>query len=317
MAVISMLHPQAQAILQRIVESGEPAFETMTPQQARQIADARVIATAGPGPEIGEIANSAIEVKGRRVGLRTYRPKAAQGPLPLVIYYHGGGFVVGNLDTVDTLCRTLVDAVGCMIVSVDYSLAPEHKFPAPVEDAYGAAEWIVANAETIGADPGRIALAGESSGGALTAAVAQMAKAAGRDWKLVLQVMVYPATDMHADSASYRRLADGYFLTQKKMRWFIDHYLESPDQADDMRASPLLSPDLSGLPPALVVTSDLDPLVDEGNAYAEKLRQAGVPAELHCFEGWPHGFAYWRGTEAHDRMFELVIAALKKAFGKD
>ncbi len=319
MSTVSELHPQAQAILQRIIESGEPAFETMTPQQAREIADARVIATAGAGPEIGGIEETEIKVKGRRVGLRTYRPKVdgATGPLPLLIYYHGGGFVVGNLDTVDTLCRTIVDAVGCMIVSVDYSLSPEHKFPAPVEDAFGAADWIIANTEALGADPSRIAIAGESSGGALTAAVPQMARSTGADWNLVLQIMVYPATDMHADSASYQRLADGYFLTQKKMRWFIDHYLESPDQADDSRASPLLSSDLAGLPPALIITSDLDPLVDEGNGYAQKLQEAGVPTDLHCFEGWPHGFAYWRGTEAHDRMFELIIAALKKAFAKD
>lgn len=311
------LHPQAKAILQRIITSNEPPFETMTPQQARDIADPRVIATAGRGPEIGEISETETMVAGRRVGLRIYRPRpqiAGPTPLPLLIYYHGGGFVVGNLDTVDTLCRTLVNAVGCIIVSVDYSLAPEHKFPAAVEDAFGAAEWVFAHVGELGGDPSRVAIAGESSGGALSAVVPQMAKAAGKDWNLVLQVLIYPATDMRAESASYRRLSEGYFLTQKKMRWFIEHYLENPEQAKDPRASPLLSEDVSGLPPALVITADLDPLVDEGNAYARRLEEAGVPTELHCFEGWPHGFAYWQGTEAHDRMYATVIGALRRAF---
>lgn len=315
----SELHPQAKAILQSIIESNEPAFETMSPQQARDIADPRVIRTAGPGPQTGEISETETKVAGRRVGFRIYRPKpeaVGRGPLPLLIYYHGGGFVVGSLDTVDTLCRKLVDAVGCIVVSVDYSLAPEHKFPAAVEDAFGAAEWVFEQIDRLGGDASRVAIAGESSGGALTAVVPQMAKDAGKDWNLVLQVLVYPATDMRAESASYRRLADGYFLTQKKMRWFIDHYLESPEQASNPLASPLLREDVSGLPPALVITADLDPLVDEGNAYAERLRAAGVPTELHCFEGWPHGFAYWQGTEAHNRMYDAIITALRKAFAK-
>ena len=204
MSQMHRLHPQAQDILQRIIDRGEPAFETMKPVEARRIADARVIETAGPGPEVGDVEETSIEVEGRRVALRIYRPKAeAEGTsLPVVIYYHGGGFVVGNLDTVNSLCRHIVSAVGCLAISVDYSLAPEHKFPAAAADAYGAARWIMANVEDLGGDPHRVAIAGESSGGTLVAAATQMAKRAGDDWKLVQQIMVYPALDLHADSES-------------------------------------------------------------------------------------------------------------------
>ena len=313
---MSPLHPQAQAILQRIKDSGEPAFETMTAQQARAIADARVIASAGQGPETGPIRENTMQVKGRTVTLRIYRPKdaAADAALPLLIYYHGGGFVVGNLDTVDTLCRIVTESVGCTTVSIGYSLAPEFRFPAQAEDSYAATDWIIANAAALGADPSRIALAGESSGGTLAAAMPQMARAEGANWPLLMQIMVYPGLDWRMNSASYHRLSTGYFLTRDKMMWFRNHFLNTPDEADDPRASPLLREDLTGLPPAVVITADLDPLVDEGNDYAARLRAAGVPVELYCYQGWPHGFAYWAGTEAFERMKDTIIAALRRAF---
>ena len=311
----SSLHPQAAEILERIIASGEPAFETLTAAQAREIADTRVLRTSAPGPAVGEVRDEFITVDGRRVDLRLYWPgQRGPAPLPVLIYFHGGGFVVGTLDTIDAFCRAMTDRTGCLTVSVGYSLAPEHRFPTAYDDCLAATRHVARTAAALGADPARIAIGGESSGGMIVAMVAQELARSG-EIALVLQAMVYPMLDLNTDTESYARFADGYFLTRSKMRWFIDQALASPEQRADPIAAPWKAELPQGLAPALVVTAGLDPLVDEGNGYAERLRGAGVPVEAHCLEGWPHGFVYWEGTDAQRDTVALVSQALSRAFG--
>jgi acetyl esterase len=197
--------------------------------------------------------------------------------------------VIGGLESYDGVCRSLANAAGCAVLAIDYRLAPEHKFPAAVDDCYAAAAWAVSHAATLGADPARVAIGGDSAGGNLTAVVAQLA----RDRKgpaLRFQLLVYPATNAGYDTPSYRENATGYFLELEGMRWFYDHYLRTDADRADPRASPLRATDLRGLPPALVVTAEFDPLRDEGEAYAAKLREAGVPVTLTRYHGMIHGF---------------------------
>ncbi len=309
------IHPQAKAILDRIVASGEPPLERLTPEQARAVADPRVIRTAGKGPEVGSIEDRTLAGPGGAIPIRIYKPAGNFGGvrLPIMIYIHGGGCVVGNLDTADAICRELTARVGCLVVSVHYRLAPEHKFPAAAEDCHAAALWIARHAEELGGDPKRIAIGGESAGGTLTAVVTQLLRDSG-EVAFTHQVMIYPAMDLGATFPSYARLAEGYFLTPRKMRWFHDHYMSSPRDADDPRASPLRCKDFRGLPPALIITGGLDPLVDEGEAYGERLRAAGVPTAYHCYEGWPHGFMYWGGTDAQTQALDETAAALRHSF---
>jgi acetyl esterase len=310
------LHPQAEAILQRLIASGEPPMETLSPQAARAIADARVVETAGTGADVGAVTHHSLTVAGRAVTLRQYIPKDPRPePLPIVVYFHGGGFVVGNLDTVDSTCRNITQAVGCIVVSVGYSLAPEQKLPAAIEDCYAATKWVAEHAAALGGDADRIAVAGESSGGMLAALVAQMAHRSG-DFGLALQAMIYPMLDLNTTTASYERFADGFFLTRAKMRWFIEQAIAGPEQLAESWAAPWRAADLSGLPPAVIITAELDPLVDEGMAYARRLAEAGVEATAECYEGWPHGFVYWGGTEAQRRALDTVSEKLRAAFGR-
>jgi acetyl esterase len=315
-ATPASIHPQARAILDRIVASGEPPLETLSVEAARAVADPRVIRTAGKGPEVGAVEDRAIPGPAGQVPLRLYRPKSSggTGPLPVLLYIHGGGYVLGNLDTADAICRELVVRAGCIVVSAHYRLAPEHKFPAAAEDCYAAALWTARHAAALGGDPRRIAIGGESAGGTLTAVITQQGRDRG-ELGFVLQIMVYPSTDVGATFPSHLRLAEGYFLTPRKMRWFHDHYIRDASDAEDPRASPLRCKDFTQLPPALVITGGLDPLVDEGAAYADKLAAAGVPTVYRCYEGWPHGFMYWAGTEAHARAFDEMAAALRRSFG--
>jgi acetyl esterase len=279
------LHPQAQALLDQLAAAGEVDLTQLPPPAVREVY-AQMSLARSPAP-VATVSDRSFPGPAGEVPLRIYRPE--DGPRPALVYFHGGGFVIGNLDTHDGTCRALANASGCTVVSVDYRLAPEHRFPAAPEDCYAALRFVAEAGAEIGVDPTRLAVGGDSAGGNLAAVTALLARER-RGPSLRFQLLVYPVTDYRFDTASYRENAEGYFLTQKMMRWFWDHYLERPEHGDDPIASPLRAKDLAGLPPALVLTAGYDPLRDEGEAYAARLREAGVEAELERYPGQFHGF---------------------------
>ncbi|MBI1959844.1 MAG: alpha/beta hydrolase [Candidatus Rokubacteria bacterium] len=285
------LDPQAKAVIDLAVKSGRPAYHTLSPKDARQLfRETRPAATPTP-PEIGRVRNVVAEGPRGPIPLRVYRPAGVADAtrLPVYLYFHGGGWVIGDLDTHDAVCRQLTAESGASVVSVDYRLAPEHKFPTAADDAWAATRWVVAHAGELGVDATRLAIGGDSAGGNLAAVVALMARDQGGP-AIALQVLLYPVTDVAAESKSYADFADGYMLTREGMRWFIAHYLDKPGDATDWRVSPLRAPSLAGLPPALIVTAGFDPLRDEGQAYADRLRGAGVAVDDVCYGGMIHGF---------------------------
>jgi acetyl esterase len=229
------------------------------------------------------------------IPLRLYASERG-GLRPALVYFHGGGFVFGNLDTHDAVCRALAKESGAVVVSVDYRLSPESKFPAAVDDSYAATVWVAANAERLGIDKNRIAVGGDSAGGNLATVIAMRCRNAGGP-KLAAQVLLYPVTDSSShETGSHREFAEGYFLTTAGMEWFTSLYLASADQKHHPEVSPLLASDLSGLPPALVITAEFDPLRDEGEAYGKRLEQAGVPVTITRYPGMIHGFVSMRGV---------------------
>ena len=304
--------PDARRMMDMIANSGEPPLQDLPVAEARRVADERVIRTNMASEPVASVRDVWIAGPGGPLRLRIYKPSEAEH-LPVLLYIHGGGWTVGNLDTHDPQCRRFANQAGCMVVSVEYRLAPEHRFPAAVQDVLAAADWIAAEADAIGADRFRVAVGGDSSGGTLSATVAQRMR--GRtDIQLCLQVLIYPGTDLRMGTPSYQRLGDGYFLTAAKMRWFVDQYLRSPADADDPLASPILAEDLAGLAPALLITAGLDPLIDEGVAYGKRLLQAGVAVEHVNYDGWPHGFFFWAETRAAADANARIETALRRAF---
>ena len=245
------------------------------------------------------------------IPLRLYRPVGVGGVvLPVVMYLHGGGWTVGGGDALDGTYRAYCAATGCLLAVPDYRLAPEHKFPAAVEDCWATALWLARNASSIGGDPDLIAIAGESSGGNLAAVVSALA-GQGSEVRFRLQCLVYPALDLGADTPSYRNAVDVF--TRDKMHWYIASYIRGPQDVDDPRASPVRAQDFAHLPPTALVTGGADPLLDEAETYAGKLRAAGVPVDYLRLDGWPHGFAFWPETEAWRQMMEFAAGALRRA----
>jgi acetyl esterase len=281
------LDPQAQAVLEQIAALNLPPRWTLSPEEARRQFEARM-ALVPPGEPVHDVSDRTIPGPAGEIPVRVYRPRD-EVPLPALVYYHGGGWVVGSIASHDPTCRALANAAGCLVISVDYRLAPEHKFPAAAEDAYAAARWVVEHATEMGVDPTRVAVGGDSAGGNLAAVVCLMARERGGP-PLAFQLLVYPVTDFRFDTVSYRVNGEGYLLTTRDMEWFWNHYLPDPSAGSHPYASPLRAADLRGLPPALVITAEYDPLRDEGEAYAERLRQAGVPVTLARYEGVFHGF---------------------------
>ncbi len=280
------LDPQARMLLDQMESMGSPPLHTMAVPEARQLMESLNV-LVGAGDPVHHVEDRAVPGPAGSIPARLYRPEGS-GPLPLLVYFHGGGWVLGGLESHDNVCRSLANQAGCAVLAVDYRLAPEHRFPAAVDDCYAAASWAVANAATLGCDPKRVAVGGDSAGGTLTAVVSQLARDRGTP-SLRFQLLVYPATDAGYDTPSYRENATGYFLELDGMRWFYDHYLGDGDRSDP-RASPLRTRDLRGLPPALVITAEFDPLRDEGETYAARLREADVPVTLHRYDGMIHGF---------------------------
>ncbi|MBI2394186.1 MAG: alpha/beta hydrolase [Deltaproteobacteria bacterium] len=222
------------------------------------------------------------------IPVRLYVPLSHRRPAAALVYFHGGGFVVGSLSSHDAPCRVLADEGRCVVIAVDYRLAPEHKFPAAVDDAVAAFRWASANAASLGIDPARIAVGGDSAGGNLAAVIAQETREDAL--RPSFQLLIYPATDFTMSAPSHRTMGSGFFLEHETMLWFRDHYLHGEAEWRDPRASPLFAPDVRGVPPAFVATAGFDPLRDEGEQYATKLRQAGVPVRYRCYPSLFHGF---------------------------
>jgi len=283
------LDTQARMLLDQMASVGAPPLNEQSVAQARAMIE-NLTALSGEAEPVAAVENRTVPGPAGEIPIRLYRPESAgAGAAPCLVWLHGGGFVIGSIDTSDGTCRALANRTGAVVVSVDYRLAPEDPFPAGPEDAYAAVTWIAAHGADLGIDPSRIAVGGDSAGGNLTAVVALMARDRGGP-DLRLQLLVYPVTDHSFETPSYLENADGYLLTRDAMIWFWNHYIADPAGRDDPYASPLRAGDLSGLPPAFVITAEYDPLRDEGEAYADKLRAAGVPVTLTRYDGMIHGF---------------------------
>jgi acetyl esterase len=283
------LDPQARAVIERLAASGAPPLHTLTPDEARRAYRASRAALAAAPAYVEEIRELSIPGPAGPLRARLYRPGVAGSPPPGLVYFHGGGFIYGDLDTHDIVCRGVAQCAPCAVVSLDYRLAPEHRFPAAVEDAFAATAWIAANGAALGIDPARLVVAGDSAGGNLAAVTALMARDAGGP-ALSMQVLIYPTTDFAEEAESVARLAEGYLLTRESIRWVKRTYLRDERDAFDWRASPLRAGDLSKLPAAYIITAGFDPLRDEGGAYAERLAQAGTAVTHERFDGQVHGF---------------------------
>lgn len=307
------IDPQIQMLLD--LRAALPPLHTLTVPEARQQFAARAI----PGlriPEVATVTNRDMQGPAGSLALRIYTP-IGDGPFPLMLFFHGSGFVVCSLDTHDGMCRNLCAGSGCVVVSVDYRLAPEAKFPAAPDDCLAATRWAAANAAALGADPSRIFIAGDSAGGNLAAVVALRIRDEGGP-HLLGQLLIYPVTD-HYDpgTPSMKENAEGYGLTHAGMIWFWDHYLPDATHAANPHASPLRAASLANLPPALVATAEYDPLRDEGELYANRLRAAGVPTDLKRWAGMNHGFFFVPGivdkaSEAIDHACAWVRARLDR-----
>ena len=271
-----------------------PATHTLPVAVARTQYEARVALMAPPA-EIAGTREQTIDGPGGKLPIRLYTPHGA-GPFPLLVFFHGSGFVLCSLATHDGMCRNLCAGAACIVASVDYRLAPEHKFPAGIDDCLHATRWAAAHAAELGADPACIAVAGDSAGANMAAVTALRLRDEGGPG-LCGQLLLYPVTDYHTPGTpSYEENAEGYGLTRDTMKWFWAHYLSDASQGVHPHASPLRAPDLSGLPPALVITAEYDPLRDEGERYADKLRTAGVSTALTRYDGVNHGFMFWVGV---------------------
>jgi acetyl esterase len=310
--------PALQQILDAIAASPPPEPGATVAEQranAHAMMEMSFSALAEPGPDVAEQFDRQVPVDGGEIAVRVYRPEG-EGPFPCHLYIHGGGFWLGNLDMSDDFCRSVAVGASCVVVSVDYRLAPEAKFPVPAEDCYAALLWVVEHAEELGIDAARISVGGGSAGGNLSAVTALMA----RDRKgppLVLQVLEIPVTDLTMSQPSVTENGAGFMLTKEAMAAYRDHYLADPADATNPYASPLLADDLSGLPPAVVMTAEFDPLRDEGEAYAKRLEEAGVPVTARRWEGQFHGSQSMGKLIPEEAAAYLddIVRALRKAYG--
>ena len=309
------LDPGLKAMLDTMAATPGPALEEMAVPDARAFFEAS--SEAIPALEtvaLPSVVDRTIPGPDGEIPVRIYRP-TPEGTLPALVYFHGGGWVIGGLDTHDGTCRQLARDAGCAVISVDYRLAPEHRYPAAAEDCYAATCWVIENAAELGVDPARVAVGGDSAGGNLSAVVSLMAR--DREGPvLAFQLLIYPVTDADFTRASYRENAEGYFLTRAGMEWFWNHYVPDAAARAEAYCAPLRAADLAGLPPALVQTAGFDPLRDEGEAYGERLREAGVATTVTRYEGLIHGFFSMGAlSEEARRGVAEAVAALKDAFG--
>ena len=320
------LDPEARASLEKLAAMGLPAQHEVSPEEARAMSES---SPRIPGPEVASVSDLAVPGPHGDVPVRVYVPaggevpasagttnvRAGTGGLPVCVWFHGGGWVVGSIETNDPTCRALANASGAIVVSVDYRLAPEHKFPIPFDDCYAATEWAAANAASFGGDGSRLAVAGSSAGGNLAAAVALRARDEGGP-RLAHQSLICPVVDTDLERPSYVENGDGYGLNYDTMVYFLQCYVSSEAEASNPYVAPMAADDLSRLPSAFVLTCEFDPLRDEGEAYAERLREAGVPVKLSRYDGHIHalfnaGVPFTRTWDAIDE----AATELRKAFG--
>ncbi len=310
------VHPVFQEMLNQAGAQPPPDATGLTIQEQRKAADnmvAGLAALSEEGPEVAEVRDRVVPGPYGEFQVRVYTPEGT-GPFPAYVYFHGGGWWMGTFAMTEAECRHIVRDAGCVVVSIDYHLAPEHKFPIPVEDCYTATTWVVEYTVELDVDPERVAVGGGSSGGNLAAAVCLMARDRGGP-SLVFQLLVNPVTDFDFTTLSYQQNGDGYLLTRDTMSWFWDLYLSEPSDASNPYAAPMQARDLSGLPPALVITAEYDPLRDEGEEYGRRLQAAGVPATVSRYDGMIHGFDFFTKVVPAARECRAeVIAALCGAF---
>jgi acetyl esterase len=286
------LDADAAAVFKAFQEAGRPPYESGSPAEARELyLKARLITNPEP-PELKSVQPLSIPSPAGAIPARVYTPvklRQTDGASPCLVFFHGGGWVIGDLDSHDVACRKLADEGQLIVIAIDYRRAPEHKFPAAVDDAIAATKWIAGNAKQIGIDASRLMVGGDSAGGNLAAVVAISARD-GNGPAIAGQVLIYPATDFTMAHPSHREPETSLLLTHSVIRWFRDHYLNGPADIDDWRASPARAKTFAGLPPAYVLTAGADPLRDEGDEYAKRLKEAGVPVTYRTFPGQFHGF---------------------------
>lgn len=305
------LDSQVQAYLERLSAFKLPPIHTLVPEQLRQGMRMQLAQLGAPEP-IAHVADRMIPGPAAMLPIRIYTPEG-RGPFPILVFFHGGGFVLGDLDTHDGICRYLANRACCLVVSVAYPLAPEHKFPAAPKACYAATQWVARHAAEFNADASRIALGGDSAGGNLTAVVAQMARDQGGP-TLVFQLMIYPDTNFRRETPSVEAYAGKYGnLTREDHAWFTNHYLNSVEEMEHPQASPLLAPSLRGLPSALIITAEYDTLRDEGEQYGQRLKKAGVPVTVTCYYGMIHEFVR-QPFEQSKQALDECAAALQAAF---
>ncbi len=307
------LDPQVQALRERLVAANARPLYTMSLAEARA-ADLAANQESGGAPEpVAQVVDQQVSGPAGPIPIRIYRPDT-DGPLPVLVYFFGGGWTLGTLDTCDAICRRLTNSVSCITVAVGYRLAPEHVFPAAVDDCYEATVRIAELAASFGGDPTRIAVGGDSAGGNLAAGVTLRARESSA-LSLTAQLLVYPNTDYHADTPSRRDNTDLVFFNNRSINWYWNHYLADPADGADPYASPLRAEDLSGLPPALVITAEYDPLRDEGEQYAKRLADSGTPAQLTRYDGMIHGFFAMAGMlDAGGRALDEAAEFLRGRF---
>jgi acetyl esterase len=308
--------PQVQALLDEMVAMGAEPYENLTVAEARLAARAFVDLQGEP-EAVTSVRHGFIAGPTADLPVRIYTPSAGDGPFPGLVYFHGSGWVVLNIEICDTTLRALANSTGCVVVAVNYQKAPEHPFPIPFDDCWAATNWVFDNADALDVDPARIGVIGDSAGGNLAAAVALRARDEGAP-KLAYQALIYPAVEHGWDTPSYQENAEGYLLQRESMRWFWNHYVQDAALADDWHVSPLRARDHSGLPPAFIATAEFDPLRDDGRAYHAKLHDAGVPVTYVEYDGMIHGFYWMQGVadgarRLHADLAEAIREALQPA----
>jgi acetyl esterase len=306
---------QARELVDQLQSMGDPV-ETLSPEQARRASDERRAHSPVVPEPIAEVVDRSIDGPVGPLAVRVYRPDSSAA-LPVLVFFHGGGWVLCDLDSHDPICRKLANEIGCVVVSVDYRRAPESRYPAAVQDAYAATAWVAGHADELGVDADRLMVMGDSSGGNLAAAVALLARDRGGP-RIAGQVLVYPVTDHRFDTGSHRDFGTDHYLTTAAMRWYWDHYAPEPIDREQPYLSPLCATDLSGLPPALIVSAECDPLRDEGVAYARRLRDAGTEVEQVTYKGMFHGFFTMTATlDGTHRAVSDVVRALRQRLALD
>ena len=307
-----LLTPVMQDVIVRMARAGRPALDTLTPAGAKAAYEAGAGVLEIPKPALARVQDLKLPARdGHLLPARLYAPSA--DILPVLMYFHGGGFTIGSIATHDILCRQLSHLGHCAVVSVDYRLAPDHQFPTAANDAWDALQWLARQAQTLGLDPTRLAVGGDSAGGTLAAVCAILARDAGLP--LALQLLFYPGCTAHQDTPSHRRFAAGFVLEEAQISWFFNHYVRSPADRNDWRFAPLNAPDVDGVAPAWIGLAECDPLVDEGLLYADKLRAAGVPVDIEIYRGVTHEFIKMGRVLPEARQAHADAArALKQSF---